>query len=260
LEWLDVAFTGCPTPALLLGRDKIRTKHVLSAAGLPTAPYAVVEGEPVPEWKAGWPAIAKPAMQDASVGIEQASVVTSQEELAARVRLLLDRFGPPVLVEKLITGREFLLHVIETGGSMMALPASEIAYTSDKSDRWPVYTFTAKWDESSDEFKTSKVVAPVQLPPEVFDPAAELAKRAFRLLQCRDYARLDLRTDDAGRLHILEVNPNPYLNSIALVKGLEAVGRTHEWFVVHLMLDAIIRGGHGAPTSITIPVGVITGA
>jgi D-alanine-D-alanine ligase len=261
LEWLGLSFTGCPTPALVWGRDKVRTKHLLAAAGLPTAPYLVVETESVPEWSGGWPAIAKPALQDASVGIDQGSVVTSQAELAARVELLLDRYGPPVLVEKFVTGRELLVHVIETGGSPRALPASEIAFTSDKSDRWPVYTFTAKWDEGSDEFKAAKVVAPVALPADVFARAADLAVRAYRLLQCRDYARLDLRTDADGNFYVLEVNPNPYLNSLALVKGLEAVGRTHEWFVVNITLDAIARGGGRVPPgAITIPVGVIAGA
>src|SRR5207253_8020735 len=190
------------------------------------------------------------------------SVVTSQEQLAARVRLLLDRYGPPVLVEKFVAGRELLVHVVEAipGPGPTALPASEVAFRSEDPDRWPVYTFTAKWDESSDEYKTASVVAPVKLPADVFARAADLATRAFRLLQCRDYARLDFRTDANGDFHILEVNPNPYLNSIALVKRLEAVGRTHEWFVVHLMLDAITRGGHETPTGITIPVGVITAA
>jgi D-alanine-D-alanine ligase len=263
LEWLGVSFTGCPSPALVWGRDKIRTKHLLAAAGLPTAPYLVVEDEPVPEWTGGWPAIIKPALQDASVGIDQGSVVASRGELVARARFLLDRFGPPVLVEQFLTGRELLVHVIETGpgAAPRALPASEIAYQEDRSDRWPVYTFTAKWDEGSDEFKTAKVVAPVTLPPDEFTRAAALATRAFRLLQCRDYARLDLRTDAGGAFHVLEVNPNPYLNSLALVKGLEAVGRTHEWFVVNIMLDAIARGGgHLAPGAITVPVGVVTPA
>jgi D-alanine-D-alanine ligase len=56
---------------------------------------------------------------------------------------------------------------------------------------------------------------------------------------------------------VLEVNPNPYLNSLALVKGLEAIGRSHEWFVVSLVQVAIARGGR-VPPDITIPVGVVS--
>lgn len=261
LEWLNVPFTGCPSPALVLGRDKIRTKHVLAAAGLPTPAYTVVEAEPVPAWAGGWPAIVKPALQDASVGIDQGSVVTTPEQLAARARYLLDRYGPPVLVEQFVTGREFLVHATETGGGggLTVLPASEIAFKPDRG-RWPVYTFTAKWDEGSAEYRAAPVLAPVELPPHVTAPLAALAGRAFRLLQCRDYARLDVRMDAAGGFHVLEVNPNPYLNSLALVKGLEAVGKTHEWFIVNLMLDAIARGGGAVPPgAVTVPVGVISG-
>src|SRR5580658_10498764 len=66
LEWLNIPFTGCPSLSLALGRDKIRTKHLLTAAGLPTPEYLVIDQLPVPTWKADWPAIVKPALQDAS--------------------------------------------------------------------------------------------------------------------------------------------------------------------------------------------------
>src|SRR5438067_2463811 len=89
LEWLGVPFTGSPSPALGRGRDKVRTKHLLAAAGLPTPEYGVVEDGPVPHWPGGWPAIVKPGCQDASLGIEQASVVTCQEQLDERVRYVL---------------------------------------------------------------------------------------------------------------------------------------------------------------------------
>ena len=61
-------FTGCPSLSLALGRDKIRVKHLLSAAGLPTAEYAAVDALPAPQWPHAWPVIVKPCGQDASVG------------------------------------------------------------------------------------------------------------------------------------------------------------------------------------------------
>jgi D-alanine-D-alanine ligase len=263
LEWLNVSFTGCSSSAMVLGRDKIRTKHLLAAAGLPTPAYAVIESAPAPEWKAGWPAIVKPALQDASIGIDQGSVVTTPEQFAARVEYVLKSYGPPVLAERFVGGREFLAHVVEGGPARVptVLPVAEIAFVPDAPGRWPVYTFTAKWDEKSDEYKNAPVVAPVALPAEVFGRLRDIATRAYRVLGCRDYARLDARMDADGSFHVLEVNPNPYLNSLALVKGLEAVGRTHEDFVVHLMLEAVARAGVRIdPGAITVPVGVVTGA
>ena len=261
LEWLNVPFTGCPPPALALGRDKIRVKHLLAAAKIPTPAYAVVEDGPPPVWRGGWPAIVKPAMQDASIGIDQSSVVTSRQQLVSRVEFVLSAYGPPVLVERFVPGREFLVHVIEDGAGRepLALPPAEIAYKPNRSGRWPVYTFTAKWDEGSDEYRAAPVVAPIELPPDDTAALGEIASRAFRLLGCRDYARLDLRAGADGDFHVLEVNPNPYLNSLALVKGLEAIGRSHEWFVVSLVQNAIARGGR-LPPDVTVPVGVVSKA
>lgn len=261
LEWLDVPFTGCPAAALVLGRDKVRTKHVLAAAGLTTPAYAVVDGGPVPAWRGGWPAIVKPALQDASIGIHQGSVVTDREQLLARVEHVLATHGPPVLIERFVEGREFLAHVFEDGPdrAVTVLPPAEIVFAADRAGRWPVYTFTAKWDEASDEYKACPVVAPVTLPADAFAEVEAIAARAFRLLGCRDLARLDVRMGPDGRFHVLELNPNPYLNSVALVKGLEAVGKTHEWFVVNMMLAAIARGGGRVPPgSVRVPVGVVS--
>jgi D-alanine-D-alanine ligase len=259
LEWLDVPFTGCPSAALALGRDKIRTKHLLAAAGLPTPAYAVVESPPAPRWRRGWPAIAKPACQDASVGIDQGSVVTSQKQLDDRVRLLLDRYGPPVLVERFVFGREFHVNVIEDqpGGPPVVLPLAEIEFKGAGPGRWPVYTFTAKWEVESEEYRAAPVRSPVELPAEPMARLREIAARAFRLLGCRDYARLDVRMAADGRFFVLEANPNPYLNSLALVNGLVATGRTHEQLFVDMALAAIARGGKSVPPgAVRIPSGV----
>lgn len=263
LEWLNIPFTGCPSLGLALGRDKIRTKHLLAAAGLPTPEYVVVNELPAPEWTGGWPAIVKPAFQDASVGIDQGSVVTTQEQLAARVRYVMEAHPGPVLVERFVGGREFHVNVIEEGDGparrLVVLPLSEIAYKEGASGFWPVYTFTAKWHMESEEYKACPLLNAVTLPPAPTANLERIATQAFPLMCCRDLARLDVRMTSDGEFYILEMNPNPYLNSLALVKGLEAIGRTHEWFLVNLTVNAIIRGGDQVPPgSITVPVGVVT--
>lgn len=262
LEWLRVPFTGCPTTAIVLGRDKIRTKHMLAAAGLPTAEYAIVEGLPAPKWEHAWPAIVKPAGEDASVGIDQTSVVTNQADLDERVRVVLERFGPPVLVERFIAGREFHVNMIEDlgkPGHPRVLPLAEIAFEPTPG-RWSVYTFTAKWDENSDEYRTSPLKAPVFLPDEDFARLQPIALRSYKLLHCRDYARIDVRMDAEGRFYILEMNPNPYLNSLALVNGVMEIGRTHEQLITEMALMAIARSERKVSVdNIRIPVGIVTG-
>jgi D-alanine-D-alanine ligase len=185
--------------------------------------------------------------------------VTNANELEARAKYILDKFGPPLLVEEFVGGREFHVNVIEEGigahRPLTVLPLAEIAFREARPDWWPVYTYTAKWDEKSAEYRDSPLVAPVELPPEPTAQLRDLAMRAFRLFQCRDFARIDVRMDSAGDFRIMEMNPNPYLISLALVKGLEAVGRSHEQLVVQMSLAAIARRGTPvAPGAITLPV------
>ena len=261
LEWLNVPFTGCPSACLSLGRDKVRTKHLLSAAGIPTPEYMLVESLPVPEWGGEWPAIVKPVYQDASVGIDQKSVVTSQEELEERARHLFARFGAPVLVERFVFGREFHVNLIEErfapqGSPPRVLPVTEVVFQGAKPGRWPVYTYTAKWDEHSDEYATADIRTAVALTPDELARLEPIAWSAFRTLQCRDFARLDVRLDPQGRFHVLEVNPNPYLNSITLVDGLKAIGKSHEWWLVEMALAALARGGvEVPPAALLVPAG-----
>jgi D-alanine-D-alanine ligase len=259
LEWLNIPFTGCPSLSLALGRDKIRTKHLLLAAGLPTPEYLVVEQLPAPVWNAGWPAIVKPALQDASVGIDQGSVVSDQLQLNERVRHVIDTYGGPVLIEQFLSGREFHVHVVEKtlANEIRVLPVAEIVYQKTDGKKWHVYTFTAKWHTDSEEYRDCPLIAPIDLPAEQTALLGDLSVRAFRLLSCRDCARLDVRMAADGVFHILEMNPNPYLNSIALVKGLEAVGSTHERFVIEMTLNVMARGGkHFPPGTVKIPGGM----
>src|SRR5205807_9704492 len=81
LEWLELPYTGCPYQTLAMARRKHVTKLLLQGAGLPTAPFYVVTELPVPENPLGWPVIVKPADQDASIGLDQGSVVTDAQKL-----------------------------------------------------------------------------------------------------------------------------------------------------------------------------------
>ena len=245
LEWLNIPFTGSPSDTLTLARDKQRTKYLLRGAGLPTSPFFTVDRLPVPPCGLDWPVIVKPANQDASVGIEQGSVVTTQAQLDERVELILKRYGGTVLIEQFITGREFLVSLVEgapdeTGRCVpLVLPFSEIVFKDP--DLWPIYSYNAKWATASDEYRATPLDVPVILPHAQMDEISDLARSAYRLLGCRDYARVDLRVTAEGRPHILEVNPNPFINSIALIDGLGAIGRDHAQFVTDLAWAALSR-------------------
>lgn len=252
MEWMAVPFTGSPAHTLSLGRDKILTKCLLQGAGLPTARFFVVDHLPCPACGIDWPVIIKPGRQDGSVGIEQASVVTSQAQLEQRVAQVLTRYGPPVLVERFIPGREFHVMVVqsftEDGGPVppTVLPMTEVLFQDNDPATWPIYSFDAKWATNSREFLTTPLACPVVLEPALQARLNRLCCEAFRLMSCRDYARVDVRMTPEGEFYILEVNPNPFINSIAVIDGLAALGRTHEAFITDMMRRAIARGARRA--------------
>jgi D-alanine-D-alanine ligase len=251
LEWFGVPFTGSPSAALTLARDKLRTKYLLQGAGLPTPAFHVVERLPCPPCTIPWPVIVKPALQDASVGIEQASVVVAQEELEQQVAVVLDRFGPPVLVERFVHGREFHAAVIEepdadTGEpAPRMLPLAEIVFDERDASYWPIYSYDAKWREGTHEWEATPLISPVHLAPPLMERLGDICCRAFRLVGCRDYARVDVRMTASGEFFILEVNPNPFINSVGMVNALAAMGRTHPAWVVDLVKHSLARCDRG---------------
>jgi D-alanine-D-alanine ligase len=244
MEWLDIPFTGSPSWAIAVGRDKIRAKQLLLGAGLPTAAFQHVHTEAVPEWPHAWPAIVKPACQDSSVGIEQGSVVQSQPELIARVRHVLATYGGPVLIEQYIPGREFHINLFERNAStdLIVVPFGEVRFEFPAGDaKWPIYSYQAKWNEKSNEYETAHIDSRVQLSGGLGPKLEEVCRAAYRALGLRDYGRIDLRVTPKGDPYILEVNPNPYLESPILVDGIESLGIKLPEFLREMAFNALGR-------------------
>jgi D-alanine-D-alanine ligase len=245
LEWLRVPFTGSPFQTLCLARNKPLTKYLLQGAGLPTAAFQAIEELPVPPCEVEWPVIVKPGNQDASVGLDQGSVVSDQQRLQERVTYLLETYGPPVLVEQFIRGREFNLGLIEAP-DLRALPVSEILFVEKDPEFWPIVTYDAKWKPGSRDYEATPPRYPAEVAPRLREKIEALGKQAFRLLGCRDYARVDFRVRAGGKPYILEVNPNPDFSPDAgLSGGLGSAGLTHAQFTVDLVERALARGRNG---------------
>jgi D-alanine-D-alanine ligase len=185
--------------------------------------------------------IVKPALQDASVGLDQGSVVTNQEQLQQRVGCLLERFGPPVLVEEFIAGRELNVSLVEIP-ELTVLPISEILFVGDEPGYWPIVTYDAKWRPESRDYIATPPRYPAKVSSRLAKRLGEIAKEAFRLTGCRDYARIDFRVRLPGRPYILEVNPNPDFSPDAgMSGGLQSAGMTHAQFTVRLVKNALER-------------------
>jgi D-alanine-D-alanine ligase len=246
LHWLKIPFTGCPAQTLSFARNKALTKHLLRSAGLPTPDFLVIDDANVPECPLEWPVIVKPALQDSSVGLDQGSVVCNRQQLEDRVASLLDRYGPPVLVEEFIRGREFNVAVVELP-ELTVLPVSEILFVENKPGYWPIVTYDAKWRPESADYLATPPSYPAKTSLRLAKRLSDIAKEAFRLTGCRDYARVDFRVRGPGRPFILEVNPNPDFSPDAGLSGaLTVAGITHSQFAIQLVHNALARASRAA--------------
>jgi D-alanine-D-alanine ligase len=247
LDWKGIPFTGSPFLTLCMAHSKHVTKYLFQGAGLPTPAFMVVDHLPMPECHLEWPVIVKPAQQDASVGLDQGSVVTNQVQLNERVARLLASYGPPVLVEEFIRGRELNVALIEAP-DLRALPISEVLFVDEDPNFWPIVTYDAKWKPGSRDYESTPPRYPADVSPKLTERLVALAKQAFRLLGCRDYVRCDFRVRPSGRPYLLEVNPNPDFSPTAgLAGGLVSAGLTHAQFTVDLVRHALARGRKDGP-------------
>jgi D-alanine-D-alanine ligase len=246
LELLGLQYTGCPPESQALCRSKGRTKALLRGLGLPTAPFVIVRpGDPVPRWTGSWPVIVKPESEDASLGIDQGSVVSSAEGMVEGVARLRTSHGPEVLVETFLPGREFNVGVLDLK-TPQALPVAEVVY-APRAKVWPILTYAAKWERGSADDLASPILCPAEVAPALEDRLRALAVEAFRVTGCRDYARIDFRLDEEGNPMILEINPNPDIGPAAgLNRAMKAAGLDHDATLAALVKQALARGARHA--------------
>lgn len=241
LAWSGVPFTGSPFSALSLARAKHTTKLVLRSAGLPTAKSQIVHTLPAPAWTDAYPVIVKPALQDASVGIDHHSVCTNRRQLLRRIEHVHATYGPPALVEEYIPGREFNVAVLELP-ELKTLRPRELRLPAEKPGQWSIYTYAGKWVVGSPDSEQTRLEFPTDLSAAAVRNLHRLAVQAYRLIGCRDYARVDFRMKANGTAYILEINPNPDISEDAdLTACLGSVQMTHPEFIVRLVQQALSR-------------------
>jgi len=240
LELIGVPFTGNPFRTLAICQDKFRTKAVLNFHNLPTAPSLVISSPDQPA-EILLPAIVKPNMEDASLGIRPDSVVYDRESLSQQVKKVLDMYKQPALVEKYIDGREFNVAILDNK-EKIALPVSEIDFSTMPESTPRICSYEAKWFQDDILCKTTIPLCPAPIEDDLREHIQKTALAAFEAMGCRDYARVDFRMDKQGNLFILEVNPNPDISLDAgYVRALKAAGIAYEKFWAGMLAKALDR-------------------
>jgi D-alanine-D-alanine ligase len=241
LELLGIPYTGSPPLALGLCRDKVKTKLVLRGHGIPTAPFVLADSPETPLHGLRYPVIAKPATEDGSLGISDASVAADEPAARRAIAAVCARYGP-VLVEEFVDGRELNAPVLGNDPPRL-LPVSEIDFSGLPPGAPHICGYEAKWEQGDVRYSGTVGVCPALLDPELQRRIEVWSALAFRALGLRDYARVDWRLSPTRGLLALEANPNPDISPASgFARSLRAAGIAYPDFIAGLVEAALARG------------------
>jgi D-alanine-D-alanine ligase len=226
-ELLGYQFTGNMASSLGNCLNKYRTKTILRSYDINTpGAVTVKEDEKLSpkNFKLKFPVILKLLNEDASIGISENSVVKDFDKLKKHLRFLQKTYKQDVLIEEYIDGRE--LNIAILGGE--ALPVSEISFTGLPGGLPKIVTYEGKWIENSVYYEFTKPQCPAVLDKKTEKKLKEIALLAYDAMNCRDYARVDVRLDKNNVPYVIEVNPNPDISTDSgFARAAAAKGMTY---------------------------------
>ena len=224
LEQIGIPYTGCGVMASALTMDKMRTKMLWKAFGLPVAEMEIVTVENRatlnPESvvkKLGLPLMVKPSLEGSSVGLTKVKAI---EELESAVDFAL-KFDRTVLIEEWLAGDEFTVPVLdgEVLPSIKIVPEGEF------------YDYDAKYISDNTQY-----FCPAGLSDAREQELRRLVKQAYDVVGCRGWSRIDVMADAEGTFRLVEVNTNPGMTSHSLFpKSAATVGYSFEQLVEKIL-------------------------
>lgn len=212
LELLRQSYTGCNPRGMMLSRDKVLSKQILSYHRIPTPQFAVFRRGAAIRIPARlrYPLFVKSATEDASLGISQASVVEDAARLRERIAFIHEHTMTDALVEEFIEGRELYVGVLGNE-RIRTLTPWEFIFGELKAGRAAIATRKAKWDRAYQVRHGITSDKAVDLPPGLPERLDRFARRVYRALHMTGYARIDFRVRADGTPFVLEANANPNL-------------------------------------------------
>ena len=247
-ELLGLPYTGSGVLSTALCLDKPRTKQILAWEGIPTPAFQVFDRpDELLHAALRFPLIAKLAREGSSMGLSAESIVDAVPALRRRLAHLLEGYRQPVMVEEFIEGREFTVGVLGNTAPEV-LPVIEVVFDHPRG----INLFDPDEPVRLMAHATGTALPPPggghrSLCPAPIDEAlagriAELARRAFHALGCRDWCRIDFRMDVRGKLYVLELNPIAGIDpSYLLPRAAAAAGLSYAALVNRILDEALAR-------------------
>jgi D-alanine-D-alanine ligase len=238
LEHLSLPFTGAGSESLYLTTGKLLTKERLRYRGIATPDWMGANGPKRSHVDFPPPYIIKPVWEDASVGLDDASIVYARENLTRALEEKADRHGE-CFIESFIEGREFNLSLLEGKQGVHVLPPAEILFSKFPDGKPRIVGYNAKWEPGSFEYRYT---------PRNFDfpeneafllgRLGEISRRCWDIFNLRGYARIDFRIDRNSEPWVIEINANPCISPDAgFVAAAHRAGLSY-----NRMIERILEG------------------
>ncbi len=237
LEMKGIPYVGSDGLTQALTLDKLMTKKILLADGIPTPRFFEIAQphDPVPADLA-FPLIVKPRCEGSSKGLSERSLVHDTASLRAQAAWIVQAYHQPALVEEFIAGREFTVAVVGNDPPE-ALPVVQIRIEGRTELGNLFYTF-------------SRIAAgldylcPAEIPNAMRERLKELAVRTYRAVDCLDFGRVDFRVDERGNPYVLEINPLPSLSTEDVFMSVaQHLGLTYPEMIGRILELAVKRHG-----------------
>jgi D-alanine-D-alanine ligase len=263
-EFFGIPYSGSDPFTLTLCLDKAKTKETLAFHGIPTPRFAVVEElTDLKPRTAGLelPLFVKPLHEGSSKGITDSNLCRDRDHLAKQTRFLLENYKQPVLVEEYLPGKEFTCAVLGNGDEATVLPVVSMNFETLPKGALPIYSYDAKFVWDRPEKPLDIFQCPARITRKLQASIERVTLDAFRVLGCRDWARVDVRLDAAGNPNVLEVNPLPGIlpdpaDNSCLPKAARAAGIGYDELIQSCLKYAAARQGVDLDGSVSRSSGI----
>jgi D-alanine-D-alanine ligase len=240
-DLLGFNYTGNNSITLSNCLLKSRTKQILSSHQINTPMFTIAPLNEIPtrkNFRLKFPVISKLIKEDASIGISEFSVSLNYDALKLRLKYLFKNFRQDVIIEEYIEGRE--LNVAILGGKL--LPISEIRFDGLPDGLPKIVTYEAKWAPDSIYYNYTVPKVPAKITKSLKEKVYSLAFSSYEALNCRDYARVDIRISKHNEPYVIEVNPNPDISpDSGFARSASAAGISYDKLIYTISTFGLMR-------------------
>ncbi len=229
LDHLGIPYTGSDGLTLAVSLDKALTKTLVSGAGLRTPAFRRVRCmADLGTVDLEFPLFVKPNAEGSSMGVRPSSLVETEEQLKGQAAWILQMYREDCLVEEFAPGREFCVGILGNDEAEV-FPIVEICSGGN------FYPYEKKHGHQRE------LICPARITPNLAEEMCRAGRQVFKLLGCRDLARVDFKLDNDGRPTFLEINPLPGLSPHYGIFVYQAQGLSHEELIGRIIDSALVR-------------------